>query len=74
MLHPEKYLRLSTILGDPKAEPPIQPIIPVCKGTWYKGVKNGTFPKPIKFGERVSVWKASDIYALRDFGTITPQK
>ena len=74
MHHPEKYLRLSTILGNSKAEPPIEPIIPVCRATWYKNIKNGTYPKPIKISERVTVWKASDIYALRDFGTVNQQK
>lgn len=55
------FLRLRQIIGDPKATPPIPPIIPVSKSTWWKGVRSGLFPKPIKLGDRISVWKAEDI-------------
>lgn len=72
--HQEKYLRLSTILGDPKANPPIEPIIPVCKQTWYSNVKKGLYPQPIRISERVTVYRASEIFNLRDFGNVTPQK
>ncbi len=56
------YLRLSQILGNPKAKPPISPIIPVSKSTWWTGVKTGRFPKPIKLGPRITVWLAQDIF------------
>lgn len=55
------YLRLAQILGDPKAEPPIPPIIPVAKSTWWEGVKTGRFPKPVKLGPRITLWRAEDI-------------
>jgi len=58
------FLRLPQIIGDPKANPPIKPIIPVCKTTFWKGIKTGIFPAPIKLSPRVAVWRASDIYAL----------
>ena len=70
----EKYLRLATILGNKKTEPPIEPIIPVSKQTWYNNVKKGLYPQPIRISERVTVYRASEIYNLRDFGTINPQK
>ncbi len=57
------YLRVTHIVGDPKAEPPVPPIIPVGKSTWWAGVKTGRFPKPIKLGPRTTVWKAEDIRA-----------
>lgn len=38
--------------------------IPVSKSTWWAGVKDGRFPKPIKFGSRVTAWRATDIRAL----------
>ena len=38
--------------------------IPVCKSTWWAGVKEGRFPKPVKLGPRVSAWRAEDIRAL----------
>jgi prophage regulatory protein len=42
--------------------------IPVSKSTWWAGVKDGRFPKPVKLGERITVWRAEDIRALLDKG------
>jgi prophage regulatory protein len=58
------YLRLPHIIGNPKAEPPIPAIIPVGKSTWWQGVKDGRFPKPIKLGPRTTAWRVEDIRAL----------
>jgi hypothetical protein len=58
------YLRLPQILGNPKSNPPIPPLIPVGKTTWWEGVKTGKFPKPVKLSERVTVWRVEDIRAL----------
>jgi len=55
------YLRLSQIVGNPKANPPIPAIIPVGKSTFWLGVKTGRFPKPIKLSPRVTVWRVEDI-------------
>jgi prophage regulatory protein len=53
-------LRLSQIVGD-KNNPPI---IPVCKSTWWEGIKAGRFPAGVKLSPRVTVWRAEDIRAL----------
>jgi prophage regulatory protein len=53
----EGFVRLSAILG------PIGPI-PVSKSTWWAGVKNGKFPRPIKMSKGVTVWRVEDIRAL----------
>jgi predicted DNA-binding transcriptional regulator AlpA len=58
------YLRLSQILGNPKATPPIPAIIPISKSTWWAGIKNGRYPRPVKLGPRITVWKVSDIQEL----------
>ena len=59
------FLRLPQIIGDPKAEPPIPPIIPVKKSCWWDGVKSGRFPKPVKIGNgRGTFWRVEDIRAL----------
>jgi len=58
------FLRLPQIIGDPKAEPPILPIIPVKKSCWWDGVKSGRFPKPVKLSSRVTAWRVEDIRAL----------
>lgn len=57
------FLRLRHILGDPKANPPILPLIPVSKSTWWAGIKTGRFPKPVKIGG-ATAWKANDIAEL----------
>lgn len=38
--------------------------IPVCKSTWWAGVKSGHFPKPVKLGPRIT----EDIRALIEHG------
>ena len=58
------FLRLSQIIGNKKAKPPIYSLIPVSKSTWWAGVKSGRFPKPVKLGPRVTVWRREDIRAL----------
>ena len=42
--------------------------IPVSKSTWWAGVKDGRFPKPMKLGARVTVWRVEDIRALIENG------
>jgi len=49
------FVRLSTILK----------IIPVSRATWYAGMKERQFPKPIKLvGKRIAVWRVEDIKQL----------
>jgi hypothetical protein len=53
-------VRLSSILA-PKGP------IPVCKSTWWAGVKTGRFPAPVKhLGPRITAWKAEQILDLVD--------
>jgi len=58
------FLRAAQILGNPEAEPPIPALIPVCKATWWAGVKSGRYPAPLKLSPRVTVWRVEDIRAL----------
>jgi hypothetical protein len=55
------FLRLPQIIGDPKANPPIPPVIPVKKSYWWQGVRDGKFPQPVKLSPRVTVWRVEDI-------------
>jgi len=57
------FLRISQIIGNPKAEPPIPPIIPVKKSCWWQMVRDGRAPKPLKLGPRVTVWRVEEIKA-----------
>jgi predicted DNA-binding transcriptional regulator AlpA len=38
--------------------------IPVSRSGWWKGVKEGRFPQPVKLSPRVTVWRASDVQAF----------
>jgi len=58
------FIRLQQIVGNPKAKPPIPPIIPVSKSTWWAGVKAGHYPKPVKLSERCTAWRVEDIRTL----------
>lgn len=57
------FLRLRAILA------PAGPI-PVSKSTWWQGVKDGRFPRPIKLGKRVTVWRVEDIRRLIETGGV----
>ena len=61
---PLGFLRLPHIIGDPDAIPPILPIVPVCATTWWAGIKAGRYPKGIKLSPRVTVWRATDVFAI----------
>jgi len=57
---PERFLRVRQIVGDPKAVPPLPPIIPVSRSCWWQWVAEGKAPKPVKL-HGVTLWRASDI-------------
>ena len=59
-----RYLRLKQIIGDNKATPPIPPLVPVGRSTWWHWVSIGKAPKPGKLGERVTMWRANDVFAM----------
>lgn len=48
------FLRLAQVLS----------FIPVGKTCWWKGVKSGRFPKPVKLSERCTAWRVEDIRDL----------
>jgi prophage regulatory protein len=58
------FLRLSQIVGNPKAEPPVPAVIPIGRSSWWEGVRAGRFPKPLKLGPRTTVWRVEDIREL----------
>lgn len=64
LLPPTGFLRLKQITGDPKAKPPVRPIIPISNAAWWAGVKEGIYPKPVKLGPRTTAWRVEDILAL----------
>lgn len=62
------YLRLTQILGDKKSNPPVLPIIPIGKSSWWAGVKSGRYPQPVKLGPRTTAWRIEDIRHLIENG------
>ncbi|HEY2774155.1 MAG TPA: AlpA family phage regulatory protein [Candidatus Binatia bacterium] len=58
------FFRLRQILGDRRASPKVEPLIPVCKSSWWAGVRSGRYPAPVKLGPRTTAWRVEDIRAL----------
>ena len=44
--------------------PDVLRVIPLRKTSWWKGVKSGRFPKPVKLSARCTAWRAEDIRDL----------
>lgn len=60
-------LRIEQICGNPAKGIPA--LLPICKATWWNGVKSGRFPQPIRLGVKVTCWKAADVMRLVESGT-----
>lgn len=56
--------RIWHILGDKKAKPPIKPLLPISRSSFYAGIKSGIYPAPVKYSKRMSFWRAKDINDL----------
>ena len=59
-----RYLRLKQIIGDPYADPPVPPILPISKSAWYAGIKLGRYPAGIKISPRTVVWPTDAVFAI----------
>lgn len=44
--------------------PDVLKVYPVSKSTWWAGVKEGRYPKPVKLGPKITAWRVEDIRAL----------
>ena len=58
------YVRLPQIIGNPKSEPPIPAVIPVCASSWWAGVHKNIYPSPVKLGPNTTAWRVEDIREL----------
>ena len=58
------FVRLPDIIGNAKADPPIKPVYPGSRSTWWEGVRSGRYPQPVKLGPRITAWRVEDIRAL----------
>ena len=50
----DALVRLPTVLG----------VYPVGETSWWKGVAEGRYPKPVKLSPRVNAWRAGKIREL----------
>lgn len=50
----KRFLRLPQVLE----------LFPISKSTWWRGVKSGEYPQPVKLTERTSAWRIEDIEEL----------
>lgn len=66
----EGFVRIWDILGRGAARgrSATLGVIPVCRATWYAGIKSGRFPKPIKHGG-AAMWRVEEIRAPRTRNT-----
>ena len=44
--------------------PVVIKILCIGKTSWWSGLSEGRFPKPVKLGPRTSAWRVEDIRAL----------
>ena len=56
-LKTEGLVRLRDIIGP-------SGLIPISRSSWYAGVKDGRFPKPVKLGRRIAAWRVEEIRDL----------
>jgi prophage regulatory protein len=55
------YVRLTDILA------PSGPL-PIGRSTWWQGVRDGRYPRPVKLGPRITAWRVADIQKLIEQG------
>lgn len=48
--------------------PDVLEIVPVCRASWYAGIKAGRFPQPVRLGPRCVAWRQSDVHRLVQVG------
>lgn len=69
-MHPSKKTPQATPAPIPETGfvrlPQILSVIPICKSSWWAGVRDGRFPAPVSNSVlgRVTVWRAEDIHEL----------
>lgn len=61
----EGFLRLDQIVRVPKKKKgPSEPLFPISRATWERGLRKGIYPQPVSLGCRTRLWRSSDIAQL----------
>ena len=58
------YYRIWQILGNKKSNPPVEPLLPISRTSFYNGIKSKKYPAPVRLSARVSAWRVEDIRKL----------
>lgn len=53
----QKYIRIEGLATTAEKKG----MLPSSPATIWRKVKDGTFPKPVKLGERITAWKIEDV-------------
>ena len=53
----QKYIRIGGLASTTGK----RGLIPASPATIWRKVKDGTFPKPVKLGDRITAWRLDDI-------------
>lgn len=54
ILPAEGLIRLPTVLS----------VYPVARSTWWKGIREGRYPPPVRIGAKSVAWRVNDIRRL----------
>jgi predicted DNA-binding transcriptional regulator AlpA len=61
-LPPEGFVRINQLCNHKGT----RGILSISKSSFWAGVREGRFPKPVKLGKRTTAWKVADIRKLID--------
>lgn len=65
----DRLIRLSEIIGRKKKGEIVEKgLLSIGASSWWKGVKEGRYPAPVKLGERTTCWRLSEILRLIEHG------
>lgn len=59
-----EILELKEIIGSASDTSANKGLIPVSKSTWYRGIKRGHYPRPLRLSPRRVGWRRCDIESL----------
>jgi len=59
-----EILELREIIGGGSSDPTSKGLFPVSRSTWYRGIRNGIYPRPIRLSPRRVGWHRFQIEAL----------
>jgi len=62
-MNQNEILQLHEIISDKSVDPVSKALFPVSKSTWYRGIKAGLYPLPVRLSSRRVGWLRSDIDA-----------